>query len=142
MTRKKTGTGINPALPSIFRKYPDCSTPPSKLDPLDQWSQNDIKALARLVGKYTKAGVFAAAGIVTIPQRGRQPQGNIPDFEKIDFVEWFDERVSELKNDPNPPRAARVEAFHFEFGQDVPAPTDEQLKHIKKRYELGRKLSK
>jgi hypothetical protein len=77
-------------------------------------SARDRNELRRLVRKYGRDAVVAAARAVPLPAKpGRPSRGRQPYFEAIHLAQWFEDAVAEHRRSRTPVRDAENELYEL-----------------------------
>lgn len=101
---------------------------------------SDIKELARLVRKYGRKGVAAAAGKVSLRGPGRPSRGPLPYYERMHLADWIEEAREEhrLAGHRAPYKRAVNDLYELLYGSTRDRDPEKFAKTTKKKYLQGR----
>jgi hypothetical protein len=103
---------------------------------------SDAKELARLVRKYGREPIAAAAHEVPLRGRGRPTRGLLPDYERMHLADWIEEQAEEhrLAGHRAPYKRAVNDLYDLLYGGGRQDRDPEKFaKTIKKKYLQGRR---
>jgi hypothetical protein len=121
-------------------KYDFKHTQPAELG--SSLSASDTKELARLVRKYGRQAVAAAAQEVPLRGKGRPSRGLLPYYEGMHVADWIEEQAEEhrLAGHRAPYKRAVNDLYELQYGGGRQDRDPEKFaKTIKKKYQQGRR---
>jgi hypothetical protein len=104
-------------------------------------SASDTKELARLVRKYGREPIAAAALEVLLRGRGRPSRGLLPYYEGMHLADWIEEQAEEhrLAGHRAPYKRAVNDLYELLHGGTQDRDPEKFAKTIKKKYQQGRR---
>jgi hypothetical protein len=121
-------------------KYDLQQTQPAELRSI--LSGSDTKELARLVRKYGRKVVAAAARTVSLRAPGRPSRGLLPYYERMHLAEWIEEQAEEHRQagSRKPYTDAEIDLYDLQFsGEEKPPDLQKWRRTIKKLRQQGRR---
>ena len=104
-------------------------------------SAADNKALGRLVRRYGREAVIAAAETISPRGPGRPPRGHLPYHERMHLAQWIEEQAEEhrQKKSCKPYTEAEIDLYNLLYdGEEQPPDLEKFRKTLKRKRIQGR----